>query len=399
MKFRDNRDREFHDLVKARVAEYFRTNGLSPYGNRLVLLKAMLFLSSTAVLYTLTLSNRLSGIPLLATAILFGVSSILTAFNLAHDAAHNALTPSRRLNAVIHFLTFNLQGANAYLWKLRHIGSNHVFPNVEGGDADLDDNGLLRISSRTPVRWYYRYQHLYAQFLYMLFSLHWIFVYDFQFLAKKNLANRHGIRHSWAEVACLCLAKVVYLTLTIAVPMSVLDVPWPYVIAGFLAMHFVVSAIFVYSLICTHFCEETAFPSLDDRGLVPGSWATHQLVTSLDYSPTSRVASFLLGGFNRHAAHHLFPDVCHVHYVAISKIIRATAQELGLRYNELPYLAAIRSHFRFLRAMGAGELPRRGSVDLISYPRVAWAVRVGIRPARLATSWRRRACSWRWKAG
>jgi linoleoyl-CoA desaturase len=357
MKFRQSQDRKFQRLIRAKVAAYFEANGLSRYGNRLVALKAVLYLSVTLALYLLVISNRLSGLPLLLTAVLFGVTGILTAFNLAHDAAHNALTPSRRLNALVYFLTFNLQGANAHLWKLRHIGSHHVFPNVEGGDADMDDNGLLRMSASTPWRRHYHYQHLYAPLLYMLFSLHWIFVYDFQFLFKKDLANLRNIRHSWAEIASLVLAKATYLTLALAVPMLRLDIPWWQVVLGFVLMHFVVSLVFVYSLIGTHFSEETQFPEVDREGYVEGGWASHQLAASLDYCPTSRLANFLLGGFNCHAAHHLFPDVCHVHYVAISKIIKETCRELGLAYHELPCLAMIRSHFRFLKKMGTAPAP------------------------------------------
>jgi linoleoyl-CoA desaturase len=364
MKYRDGRDKAFLTAVRARVRSYFEERGIDKYGDRTVLLKAILFPAVTVGLYALILSNRLAGWMLLLAAIFFGVASILTAFNLAHDAAHNALSPSRKLNEVIYFLTFNLQGANAYLWKLRHIGSHHVFPNVQGGDADLDDNGLLRMSASTPWRPRYRFQHVYAPLLYMLFSLHWIFVYDIQFLFKKDLANLRDIRHSRAEVACLILAKVTYLTLTLAVPMMVLDVPWWQVIVGFVAMHLVVSLVFVYSLICTHFAEETVFPVADERETIEGDWATHQLAASLDYNPESRLANALLGGFNCHAAHHLFPDVCHVHYVAISRIIEEVAREQGVRYNRLSYAAAIRSHFRFLRRMGSA--PDAGAAGVTS---------------------------------
>jgi linoleoyl-CoA desaturase len=357
MKFRDRRGHEIDALLRARVADYFESNGLSRFGNRVVALKAVLYPSVSATLYVLVISDRLSGLPLLLAAILFGVASILTAFNIAHDAAHNALVPDRRLNALVYFLTFNLQGANAYLWKLRHVGSHHVFPNVEGGDADLDDNGLLRMAAGTPWRPHYRFQHLYAPLLYMLFSLHWIFVYDIQFLFKKDLANLRDIRHSCAEVASLVLAKATYLTLAILAPMVRLSIPWWQVFAGFVLMHLVISLVFVYSLIGTHFCEETAFPKVDIHGCVEGSWATHQLAASLDYCPNSLLANFLLGGFNCHAAHHLFPDVCHVHYVAISKIIKQTCTEQGVPYHELPYLAMIRSHFRFLKRMGASPVP------------------------------------------
>ena len=31
--------------------------------------------------------------------------------------------------------------------------------------------------------------------------------------------------------------------------------------------------------------------------------------------------------------HHLFPNICHVHYKAISKIVKETAEEFGLPYN------------------------------------------------------------------
>jgi linoleoyl-CoA desaturase len=129
------------------------------------------------------------------------------------------------------------------------------------------------------------------------------------------------------------------------------------VFLGFVVMHFVVPLVFVSSLIGTHFCEETAFPQVDPDGHLRGSWAGHQLATSLDYPLTSRLANFLLGGFNCHAAHHLFPEVCHVHYIAISGIIQATCGELGLPYHELPYSAMIRSHFRFLKRMGTEPAP------------------------------------------
>jgi linoleoyl-CoA desaturase len=357
MKFLDSRDKQFHTLVRTRVKAYFESGGISPYGNLELLVKAIALVATTLGLYALIISNRLSGVPLLLAALLFGLSSTLTAFNLAHDAAHGALVRGRRLNALIYVLVFNLQGVNASLWKLRHIGSHHVFPNVEGGDADLDDHGFLRLSPGTPWRWYYRYQHLYAPLLYMLFSLHWIFVYDVQFLFKRNLANLRDIRHGFGEVGGLVLAKLIYLTLMLALPIAMLDVAWWQVVLGFVAMHLVISLVFVYSLICTHFAEETAFPATDADGFVAGTWATHQLATSLDYSPTSTLANLLLGGFNAHAAHHLFPDVCHVHYVAISRIIRAAAGELGLRYNALSYPAAIRSHFRFLKRMGQEPAP------------------------------------------
>jgi fatty acid desaturase len=81
---------------------------------------------------------------------------------------------------------------------------------------------------------------------------------------------------------------------------------------------------FTLPLVSTHIAEEIAFPQADEGGYVDGCWETHQLATSMDYSPDSRLANWLLGAVNAHAAHHLFPEVCHVHYVALSKIIRGS---------------------------------------------------------------------------
>jgi len=57
--------------------------------------------------------------------------------------------------------------------------------------------------------------------------------------------------------------------------------------------------------------------------------------------------------FNYQIEHHLFPTICHVHYKAISSIVKKTAKEFGLRYNEnRTFFSAIGSHIRMLRALG-----------------------------------------------
>ena len=354
MKFRNGRDKDFHAAVRARVGAYFESEGVTRYGDRRVLLKGLLLVAVTVGLYALILSNRLAGLPLLLAALLFGVACILVSFNLAHDAAHDALTPSRRLNHVIYVATFLLNGTSPYLWKRRHVGSHHTFPNVKGGDADMDDNPFLRVTPSSPHRWYFRYQHLYAPLVYMLFSPFTVFVYDFAFFFRDRLANmdlRHDLRRL-RVMAIVGAEKAAYLTLMLVVPLLVVDQPWWAVVLGFALMQCAASLAFTLPLVSTHIAEEIAFPEADGAGYVEGCWATHQLATSMDYSPESRLANWLLGAVNAHAAHHLFPDVCHVHYVALSRIIRETAREHGVRYHAMPFPAALRSHFRHLKRMG-----------------------------------------------
>lgn len=356
MKFRSGQDKGFHTAVRARVGAYFESRGITRFGDRRVFAKGLLLVAVTIGLYVLILSNRVSGWPLLALAALFGVSCILVSFNLAHDAAHDALTPGRRLNRAIYVATFLLNGTSPYLWRRRHVGSHHTFPNVQGGDADMDDNPFLRVTASSPHRRHFRHQHLYAPLIYMLFSPYTIFIYDFEFFFRGRLANmdlRHDLRRL-RVMAIVATEKLAYFALMLGLPLLVLDQSWWAVVLGFAVMQCAASLTFTLPLVSTHVAEEIAFPSADEDGYVEGCWATHQLATSMDYSPESRLANWLLGAVNAHAAHHLFPDVCHVHYVALSKIIRETAQEYGVPYHAMPFPAALRSHFRNLKRMGAG---------------------------------------------
>jgi linoleoyl-CoA desaturase len=130
--------------------------------------------------------------------------------------------------------------------------------------------------------------------------------------------------------------------------------------------------VFVFLLIGTHFSDETEFPAVDAAGNLPHAWARHNLVTACDWSPTSRWAHFLTGGVNAHAAHHLFPAVCHTHYRALADIIVVAADEFGVPYHRTTLPGMVRSHFAFLRRMGTrpggGEMGQRTSETAMATP-------------------------------
>ena len=80
----------------------------------------------------------------------------------------------------------------------------------------------------------------------------------------------------------------------LVVPLLVVDQPWWAVVLGFALMQCAASLAFTLPLVSTHIAEEVAFPEADGAGYVEGCWATHQLATSMDYSPESRLANWLL---------------------------------------------------------------------------------------------------------
>jgi linoleoyl-CoA desaturase len=80
--------------------------------------------------------------------------------------------------------------------------------------------------------------------------------------------------------------------------------------------------------------------------------------TSVDFARENRVASWLVGGLNFQIEHHLFCRICHVNYPAIAPLVEKTCREFGVRYkNNATVLSALRSHYRWLRAMGREDAP------------------------------------------
>jgi linoleoyl-CoA desaturase len=55
--------------------------------------------------------------------------------------------------------------------------------------------------------------------------------------------------------------------------------------------------------------------------------------------------------------HHLFPSVCHIHYPAISTIVRQTCDEFAISYVCYPTVwSAIAGHYRLLKTLGSRSM-------------------------------------------
>lgn len=352
IRFRGDNHDQFYRVLKVRGQRYFENTGRSRFADRMVAVKAAIYGTLMIGAYVLILSNSTGPLGLLVLANFYGMFALLLAINVAHDAAHDSLFRDRRLNRLAQTAIFTLLGANAYLWRLRHVKSHHTFPNVNGCDVDIDNNWFLRLSPNQPRKPMHRFQHLYAPFIFWLIDVHTVFYQDFVYLFKKRLANMTDVSHPFREYVWFAVCKLTYIAIIGLIPIAVLPLPWWQVVIGALVMSFVSSVVFVTLLIGTHVAEETVFPQVDESGFVPHDWAVHALVTSIDWNPTSRWASFIAGGANAHAAHHLFPSVSHCHYVEITKLIQRTAAELGAPYNQTTLPCLVAYHFRFLKRIG-----------------------------------------------
>ena len=186
-----------------------------------------------------------------------------------------------------------------------------------------------------------------------LASLSWVLRKDYVKFFQPKIGQQVA-NHPRREYFNLFFYKAIYYVLFIVLPLVVLDITWWQFIIGFVGMHFVEGLVLGLVFQLAHVVEGTAFPLPNEHGDMQEAWAVHQMRTTANFSPNSRLASFLCGGLNRQIEHHLFPKVCHIHYPALANILRDTAHEFGVPYLENEtFLGALKSHQRMLRRLGA----------------------------------------------
>lgn len=338
--------------VKERVAEYFRSRRLATEANGSMMVKGALLLGVTIGCYLLILSNQFSPWTMLGLSILMGIGVAGIGFGIAHDALHGAYSRHAWVNRLLS-LSFELTGANGYMWRITHNVIHHTYPNVHGLDEDLEVSPLLRLSPESRHRPIHRYQHFYALAAYSLTTLFWVFVKDYKYFLKRDLGPFLGRRHPAGEVTFLIAAKLVYYTYTIVIPLLVLDVAWWQFLVGFLAMHATAGSVLGVVFQLAHVVEETEHPAPDEDGMMDSAWMVHQMMTTSNFATSNRLLTWYVGGLNHQVEHHLFPKICSVHYPALSPIVRSVAEKHGVVYRHHETLrAAIASHFGALKHFG-----------------------------------------------
>src|SRR5205814_83651 len=131
MRFEPDKVGGFYSVVKQRVDVYLTNAHKSPRAGWTLFFKAVVLISLVAGSYTAVLVIG-HGWILLPLGVVFAVSALLLAINVGHDASHDAVFRSPLLNFIVQRACFLPTGINGYLWRMRHLNSHHLFPNVNG---------------------------------------------------------------------------------------------------------------------------------------------------------------------------------------------------------------------------------------------------------------------------
>jgi linoleoyl-CoA desaturase len=350
-----NSNRDFATTLNKRVNDYFKVNNISRYGDTEMIIKTVIMFLLYFVPYFLVVTNVVTGsLPLLILIVIMGLGLAGIGLSVMHDANHGAYSRKSWVNTVVGF-SLNLIGSNAFNWKVQHNVLHHAYTNVHEEDEDISPRGALRLTPHSDWKKMHRYQFIYAWFLYGLMTIVWLFVKDFTRLYKyqKNgmvKAQKANLAKEWT---ILIATKIFYIGYIFIVPVVFTSLVWWQVVVGIIIMHYIAGFILAIIFQPAHVIEGTEYPLPDDTRTLENNWAVHQLLTTTNFGNNSRWFSWYVGGLNFQIEHHLFPNICHVHYRKIAGIVKSTAVEFGLPYKtSRTFLSALGGHARLLKQLG-----------------------------------------------
>ncbi len=316
--------------------------------------KTAVILATFASVYALLVFVATAWWQALPLALVLSLTMVAIGFNVMHDASHEAFSERRWINRTMA-MSLDLVGGSSYFWRWKHNVFHHTFVNVMGYDTDIDLAGLGRLTPNHPLAWIHRWQHFYVWFLYGVMVVKWHLYDDFRLALTSRMGEHRFERPRGLECVVLVGGKVVFVSLAFVIPLLLHPV-WA-VAATYTAMAIVMGVVLSVVFQLAHCVEDAQFPADRGSGHIDKPWAVHQVETSVDFARDSLAASWLLGGLNFQIEHHLFSRICHVNYPAIAPLVERTCHEFGIEYrSNATFATALRSHYRWLRAMGRGEL-------------------------------------------
>lgn len=300
-------------------------------------------------LYFFALFNADKSWMYIGSFILMGISLVLIYLNLIHEAAHNNIYKSKKLNSLVLHM-FDLVGANSYIWKKRHIASHHAYPNVEGWDTDIEQSGLLLIIPWIKAKGVQKFQHRFFFLVYPLYLFNWMFIRDFRdFFDNERVILKTQGSIPLIEKVKMVGYKLFYFFYQIAVPVLFFKVSIGLALGAWFLQVIAASIFALFVLLPLHPLPDNAFPKLDEKNGLPFSWLRHQFEVTNDLKENNWFVRNILGNFNFHVAHHLFPNYSYMYYNEITEEIEEFAKEHHLAYKRFPIFTALGKHVDLLR--------------------------------------------------
>ncbi|MGD8428741.1 MAG: acyl-CoA desaturase, partial [Balneolaceae bacterium] len=315
--FKNDGEKNFSTEVKREVEKYFSENNISKHANGQMVAKTIILLSTYVFAYGLIISGRFGIGGMAFLCFLMGIGMAGIGFSISHDALHGAYSSNKHVNQLLGY-TFDLLGANSYIWKITHNIIHHTYTNIYEHDEDLEVAEFIRLSPNAEYMPIHRIQHILAFFAYGFATLFWAFIKDYKYFFKSNLGPYENKTHPVKEWITLFITKALYYSYMLVLPYLLLPITWWQLALGFLIVHFTAGIILGIIFQLAHVVEETEHPTENAEGNIENTWMVHQLETTSDFAHNNKLLCWYIGGLNYQIEHHLFPRICSIHYPDIS---------------------------------------------------------------------------------
>ncbi len=234
-------------------------------------------------------------------------------------------------------------------WHNCHNIRHHLYTNVAGRDPDIHF-GIIRLTPRTPHRWYHRVQLpmfilLAAPKFALQMNGHCTGLLDvqfgngraekFDFIERRTVSTVLGAYRRYMRKAVPYYAKNYLMYPAMAGPLF-----WKVLLGNWLAER----ARDLYtaaSVICGHVHDEVATYPETRRARGRGEWYAMQVEATNNFK-VGPLRSILCGGLDLQIEHHLFPRLPPHRLREISAEVRAVCDRFGVAYRMEPWSKALK---------------------------------------------------------
>ena len=289
----------------------------------------------------------------IAVAVLLAVVFAQLGF-LGHDAGHQQISDSRRVNYVLGILHGNLGIGLSYGWWVSKHNRHHAHPNTEGKDPDISISTLAFTASQVPsggglARLGFRYQ------AYLFFPMLLAEAVSLHVASIRALAGR-GSRRRPAEAALLIAHMAGYLTVVFLVLSPVKAVV-------FIAVQQGLFGLYMGSSFAPNHKGMPILGAADQSDFL-----RRQVLTSRNVSGGWLVDN-AMGGLNYQVEHHLFPSMPRPNLRRAQTLVAAFCHQQDLPYCQSSLAGSYAQVLRHLDTVGrTPRSPRSPALATVTAP-------------------------------
>jgi linoleoyl-CoA desaturase len=337
---------EYNCLVK-KVKEIF-PNRKSIKGDAFYFIKNIFLFTLFLTLYYPAIF--MSGLNIYLRSILAFISGfvwMIVAFNIMHDGSHYAISTNPKINQLLESIWNSFSLWDSYMWLLHHVYAHHSFTGHSKFDPDTqipqaekyNNKGILGAIRKCSEN----------IFLFSCMIIPGLFtgttlIYYYGVFVSGNiwgLKVKNYISH-------MRLHEVIIKALAIYCLWKGWFFPSLCYLTGCNIMNHL-------AVTTNHDTFESAVANKDDN---TDDWAKIQICHSANHGNKNPWSLHLFGGLNYQIEHHLFPNMCHVHYPKVKQIVKEFSRKKGYSYAD--HETFIDSYKSFLKNM---EFQNQGKIN------------------------------------